>query len=235
MTNIFNEQWRDIPGFLDFYKISSFGRVISKERIIITKKGIFRKIDEKILKPQLDTRGYFRFYASVGSKVKAIYLHQAIAWAFLGKQEKGMEVRHLDGNSINNTLQNLAYGTKSQNIADAKIHGTFPLYERRPGAKLTRKQAIEICESKEPANKLAARFGINVGTIRQIRIGETWTEFTQEVRAKNPFKFRRKFTKEERIDICDRSKSRQYFCKKYSTSIHIIKRIRKDRNKMRIV
>jgi hypothetical protein len=43
--------------------------------------------------------------------------------AFVGPYPEGMEIRHLDGNPENNALENLKYGTRSQNIQDQIRHG----------------------------------------------------------------------------------------------------------------
>jgi hypothetical protein len=53
-------------------------------------------------------------------------VHQMVLAAHAGPRPDGQEVRHLDGDPLNNWLANLAYGTPSENSADKVRHGTHP-------------------------------------------------------------------------------------------------------------
>lgn len=59
-----------------------------------------------------------KYYVISGSKKKntMIYLHQMI----LGKPEDGLEIDHIDGNSLNNRKSNLRYVTHLQNVDNVK-------------------------------------------------------------------------------------------------------------------
>ena len=50
-------------------------------------------------------------------------VHSLVAATFLGPCPKRHEVRHLDGNGVNNRKTNLAYGTRSENNKDIVRHG----------------------------------------------------------------------------------------------------------------
>jgi hypothetical protein len=50
-------------------------------------------------------------------------VHVLVAAAFLGPCPDGQEVRHLDGDKLNNCLDNLIYGTRSENNLDTVRHG----------------------------------------------------------------------------------------------------------------
>jgi hypothetical protein len=97
---------------------------------------------------------------------------------FIGPPPSGQEVRHKNGDRADPRLSNLEYGTRAENIADAKRHGTFPLLENRPGAKLTREQAMEISRSGDPTKILAERFGVSTRCIYDIRSGTNWQTIT---------------------------------------------------------
>lgn len=52
-------------------------------------------------------------------------VHQLVCRAFHGEKPSPLhEVRHLDGNPMNNHADNLAWGTKSENAKDRVKHGT---------------------------------------------------------------------------------------------------------------
>jgi hypothetical protein len=67
----------------------------------------------------LSVKNYLRFSIRANGKKKIIPLHRFIAY-----QEHGMEIynhhciRHLDGNSLNNKISNLALGSQRDNLMD---------------------------------------------------------------------------------------------------------------------
>jgi hypothetical protein len=74
-----------------------------------------------VLKP--DRQGYFRFNIANdnNSYIKeAVYVHKLAAYQKYGTLifEKGVEVRHLDGDCTNNLSSNIDYGTALENAAD---------------------------------------------------------------------------------------------------------------------
>jgi hypothetical protein len=146
---------------------------------MVTEKGtgITRPIAEKILKNSV-IKGYHRVSLRSDGKTSYMHVHILVALAFIGPRPPKADVRHLYGNPLNNRLENLSYGSRAENIADSKRHGTFPVLEKRPGAKLTREDAIAIAKSTETAEALGKRYGIRPATIQQIRRGETWQSVT---------------------------------------------------------
>lgn len=184
------EIFKPIPSWEGYYSVSNHGNVRSEQRIIkekTTNKSY--EIPEKMLKKSLDNsgKGYYRISLSKNSKIKYIQIHRLVCWTFLGKQEKGTEIRHIDGNCKNNNLTNLAYGTKSDNMQDAIRHGTFPLLGRRPGAKFNINIIKQIASEKGTLTEISKKFNIKVGVIRQIKMGETWKIVTINERLQNPY------------------------------------------------
>jgi hypothetical protein len=54
---------------------------------------------------------------------RPMMVHQLVARAFLGLRPEGQVTRHLDDDVMNNSISNLAYGTKSENREDAVRNG----------------------------------------------------------------------------------------------------------------
>ena len=110
--------------------------------------------------------------------------HIVIAQTFIGpRPNPADDIRHKDGNPMNNRADNLEYGSRSDNIADSKRHGTFPLLENRPKAILNRSQAIEIAKNTiDSARILAIQYGVSSGTINAIRHGRSWKTVTEGFR-----------------------------------------------------
>lgn len=52
------------------------------------------------------------------------YLHHIVLEAFVGPRPPGMQCRHLNGNSLDNRLENLQWGTAREDNYDRVRHGT---------------------------------------------------------------------------------------------------------------
>ena len=112
-----SERWLPISGFPD-YEVSDQGRVRS------FKFGAAPRVLR--VRRQVTGHGRVVLRTSEGRRIEK-YVHQLVLAAVVGPRPDGMEVRHLDGDPINNTLGNLKYGTRSENCQDRVTHGTHPM------------------------------------------------------------------------------------------------------------
>ncbi len=189
------EEWKFVPGWEGYYSVSNAGNVKSEPRKIIERNSNKSQfIPGRMLKQTLNNIGklYFRVSLSRNGKIKYAPVHQLVCWAFIGPQEKGQEVRHLNGNCQDNNLSNLCYGSKSDNMQDAIKHGTFPLYEKRPCSVLTKKLALLIASQSGTLADIAKQYNVSMSCVRQIKTGETWSDITKEARALNPYQARKR-------------------------------------------
>lgn len=154
---VWNPQWKDIPGF-DGYEVSNYGQI--------------QKIGGQPRKTHKEKSGHL----SVMIRRKRLRVHHAVLFAFVGPMPDGMECRHLDGNPENNTLENLCWGTRQQNMDDKSKHGTQPWGESSVTAKLTSIQVLEIRQrwEKESSRKLASEYGVSHTAIRRAALGIKW-------------------------------------------------------------
>jgi hypothetical protein len=119
-----SEIWKPIPGYEGFYEVSSWGNGRSLTRSVPYGRHPGMTYKGRPLK-QFMAGSYLAFKLSVAGKRRSVYTHHLVLLAFEGERPVGMrEIRHLDGDKLNNDLSNLAYGTTSQNAADRKIHQT---------------------------------------------------------------------------------------------------------------
>lgn len=101
-------------------------------------------------------------------------VHQLILFAYVGERPADMECRHLNGNALDNRLENLCWGTKKENAADAMRHGTAVCLnygEHAIGAKLSDKQVREMRALFMQGYKqkdLAKRFNISQRHVNDI-------------------------------------------------------------------
>lgn len=115
------EVWREIEGFEGIYDVSNHGRVRRHYGAWNNKPYV------KVLKPwPKGPKGHLAVGLALGrGRERSVRLvHRLVLAAFVGSCPDGMEVRHLDGNPGNNTVENLAYGTHSENEMDKVLHGT---------------------------------------------------------------------------------------------------------------
>jgi hypothetical protein len=106
------EIWKDIPEYEGLYQVSSFGNVKSLDRVVIRqvrdRKDMF--INGRKKKPAIcKSSRYYRLALYKNSKGKNYRVHQLVAMAFLGHKPNMYEVvvDHIDGNRLNNNLDNL--------------------------------------------------------------------------------------------------------------------------------
>ena len=134
------------------YRITPEGRVFSqsKRKIPLVGKGMeFTGTFKVILEPEreltytLNNRGYY----SVGIKRKTHMVHRLIAKAFLPNPGNKPFVNHLDGNKLNNHVDNLEWCTVQENNLHARQTG---LHKQAVGHKLNYQNAAT--KSKALAN-----------------------------------------------------------------------------------
>lgn len=133
------EIWKDVVGLEKYAKISSLGKVISKERIVRYEK-YDKTIKEYIKKGTDNGLGYIQYKFQIDGKIVRKYAHVMVAEAFLG-ENKNMEVNHIDGNKKNNSLENLEWVSHSDNMKHAIKEGLLPVKE-----KTYYKKICETCE-----------------------------------------------------------------------------------------
>lgn len=123
------ERWLPVCGYEGLYEASDQGRVRSLDRTIIAQgaRGPHKRTYKgKILRPGVTrSTGYLSVILYKGNKGESRPIHVLVATAFLGPGD-GLHVLHCDGSRDNNRLENLRWGTRSDNLRDAVRHGTHP-------------------------------------------------------------------------------------------------------------
>lgn len=101
-----NEEWREFEN----YYVSSYGR-------------IRHKIKNNLLRPSL-TGGYYKVRLSKNGLTKDYFLHKLVYQIFNQDYDETKIIDHIDGNKLNNNINNLRQVTNSENVL-------YALYETK--------------------------------------------------------------------------------------------------------
>lgn len=115
------EEWRDVEGYEGYYQVSSLGNVRSLSREVIGRSRhnneYKRNTKATVLKPK---RGgnteYLYLSLCKNNEVKYLSIHRLVAIAFIENPFNKSEVNHKDGNKKNNSVDNLEWMTRSENL-----------------------------------------------------------------------------------------------------------------------
>lgn len=103
------EIWKDVVGYEEYFQVSNTGKIFSKR-------------SNKELKQTIHKTGYYTFatrFSGRGSPAKCFKPHILVAKAFIDNPENKPTVNHIDGNKLNNYVDNLEWATYSEQARHA--------------------------------------------------------------------------------------------------------------------
>jgi DNA-binding XRE family transcriptional regulator len=167
------EIWKDIPGYEGLYQVSNLGRVKSFPRF-----GTVN--NERILKLHLSKYGYISACLCRENQKALKRVNRLVAFAFIPNENNLLEVNHIDGNKLNNYVENLEWVTNSEN----KIHAYKTGLLSRKGvknccAKLNEEKAQqirELCKNGISQRIIAKHFGVSKQTVSDIKNNKLWKQ-----------------------------------------------------------
>lgn len=131
-----NEVWKDIPDYKGLYQVSNYGRIKSLfyQNNVVNKK-YYR---EKILKQKTNKDNSMRVELYKNKKHKTFLVHRLVAFTFYNEDinNHNLTVNHIDGNRLNNKIENLELISLADNIRHGFNTG---LYHTQKPIKLTNK------------------------------------------------------------------------------------------------
>ena len=127
--------WKDVEGFEGLYRVSSEGVLVSTPRYG-TKGGVVKRYKM--------AHGYEEYHLYKNAKLHHVYVHRLLAKYFIPNPENKPHVNHIDGNPMNNSLNNLEWVTHKENIQHASKIGRVKSGENHHNVKLTNQEVLEI-------------------------------------------------------------------------------------------
>lgn len=163
---------RDIKGFGiydQYYQVDREGNV-------------YRKDTGRKLKPKLTRDGYHELALSVGGKAMYKRVHILVARTYIDNPECKPQVNHINGDKLDNTVENLEWVTESENQIHAFRHGLID-HGSKSVAHLSTEEIKSIPDmylSGMSIKQIAERFGLtcNPDSISALLRGERFTEIT---------------------------------------------------------
>jgi len=133
-----NEEWVEVPNTKNSYWVSNYGRFKSSNGRIIENRKV-------------NNNGYISFNLDC----KTHLMHRLVASAFIPNPENKKQVNHIDGNKLNNSVNNLEWITNKENQLHKFKTGLGNNYKRKISQIDKNGLVIEEFDSiKEAAEKL---------------------------------------------------------------------------------
>ena len=171
------EFWKSIKGYENLYEVSNLGNIKSFPKK--TRKGT------RILKKHMGNN-YYLIDLVKDKKVKKHLIHRLVANSFLENTEKKEQVNHIDGNKLNNNVENLEWNTRSENqLHSIKIGLRTTIGEKNSQSKLNEKSVLKIFIDKRKYKEIIQEYNISISTISDIKRGYSWTHITGIKNIKN--------------------------------------------------
>jgi hypothetical protein len=153
------------------------------DRWVSSRGRVFKRIKNELreVRRSLATSGYLTVSIRRDGVSRNEYVHRLVLMAFEGKPAKGQVCRHLNGDPLDNRLENLKWGSRAENTADSIRHGTHNMAEgaRHAMAKLSAGEVRQIRWRVgvlgESQGAVAEEFDIDQSQVSNIMLRKNWS------------------------------------------------------------
>lgn len=163
--------------------VAENGDIYSPEKKVISsrKNTSYEKVlSKKKLSPWMSANGYKVVSQKNNKKRIKMFVHRLIALAFVSGYQDKFTVNHINGNKLDNRIENLEWVSLSQNSIHQWETGLVNLRgENQPNHKLTQKQVIDIRKALNlgvSVSSLATISNVSLSTIYLIKQNKRWVD-----------------------------------------------------------
>lgn len=158
-----------VKGYEGIYEVDQHGNVFSVIQTTSRRK--------KILIPH-EKNGYLAVNLFKDGKCKHYYIHRLVAEAFIPNPNNYLEVNHIDCNKHNNSVENLEWCDRTQNLKHSYDKGLKRTGELHGMHKLKKDEVAEIRSliGVIPQCEIAKKFDVSQPTVSAIKCGRLWKE-----------------------------------------------------------
>jgi NUMOD4 motif/HNH endonuclease len=157
------EQWKAVPNFPK-YEVSNLGQV---------------RNDRGQIMATYSPNGYLYIKLSKDNVKTTFTIHSLVMWVFVGPAPDGLDVNHKGGDKTHNSLDNLEYVTRGQNLKHAYTTLQRSTMAGRNYHRVTPQNVLRIRECRANGMKLteiAKEFRVSIGTASLICARKIYTE-----------------------------------------------------------
>jgi hypothetical protein len=147
------EIWKDITGYEGLYQVSNLGRVKSLPRERKTYGKRTYKTKSLLMDAPISEKGYLRVCLSKDGKQRSYFVHRLVAVAFLDNKNSYPVVNHINGNKLDNRIENLEFCTQSHNVKEAYRIGLEKKAGRRVEQYTKDMELIKLWDSVSEAQR----------------------------------------------------------------------------------
>ena len=177
------EIFKDIKGYEGIYQVSNKGNIKS----LYIRKGITSAL--RVL--HIGTHGYLGLTLSKNGVQKNFKVHRLVALEFLPKMQGLTEINHIDGNKLNNDINNLEWSNRSKNMKHAFDKGLAKISDnQKKGMSNRRKGKPSYCKkvtniitgetyisAREAADDIGMKHNTLLAKLRGVNPNETNLRF----------------------------------------------------------
>lgn len=123
----------------------------------------------KLVKPIIRSNGYVHniLVDDNGKKVK-YYRHRLVAMVYIPNPENKPQVCHRDNNKLNNSVRNLYWGTRQENMQQCISDGRFYFVGKEREVHVEEKELVNDYILGIPRKEIINKFGMSVRTFYKI-------------------------------------------------------------------
>lgn len=157
-----SEMWKDIPGYDGLYQASNMGSIRSVDgKITSNVRYAVRKWSSRILKPKkrMRTNGMYdpRVDLWKDGMHKSLLVSRLVAMTWCEGYSEELTVNHIDGNPLNNVVDNLEWITRAENIRKGRDAGLYDNAQKKCVLKDKEDNSIHVFNSQYEASRFLGR------------------------------------------------------------------------------